>query len=190
MYDKFEKFGLEDYPPEIRGRFNSFITTQFDDSLSVEMQIRSIIKWAINNFDETVNQTNHFIEFINDLVEYMNNFIDTFDTKFQEEILNNLQEWYNDGTLGTLINGSLDTKYHEMDDRLTTQVTQKAFQSDLEVEKALIDNLTAHAGNTDGNAELLDIRVGYDGVTYSTAGEAVRQTIGAFMTEENESWVV
>jgi len=72
----------------------------------------------------------------------------------------------------------------------TAQLAQKANQTALEVEKARINNLTANAGDVTNNAELLDIRVGYDGITYTTAGEAVRQTIGAYMTLENESWVV
>ena len=136
MYNKFDKqkpFALLDtskYPPEVAGRFNSFITTQFDDSLSVEMQMRSIIKWAIDNFkdmDQTYNEfteyvvqgnLNPFIQFLNDLIDYMNEFVDTFDTKFQDEILLNLQKWHDDGTLATLINDSLDTKYHEMENRL------------------------------------------------------------------------
>lgn len=40
--------------------------------------------------------------------------------------------------------------------------------------KARVDNLVANAGNTDNNAELIDIRVGEDGTQYPTAGEAVR----------------
>lgn len=97
------------------------------------------------------------------------------------------------GVLQTNINTKLEeleTQYAPRLDELDAQLAQKALQSDLEVEKARIDNLTANAGDTDNNAELLDIRVGYDGVTYTSAGEAVRQTIGAYMTEENESWVV
>ena len=87
MYDKFKKrepyvlLDTNKYPPEVAGRFNSFITTQFDDSLSVEMQMRSIIKWAIDNFkemDQTYNDfteyvieesLNPFIKFLNDLIE-------------------------------------------------------------------------------------------------------------------------
>src|SRR5699024_7323776 len=162
MYEKFDKqkpFALLDtskYPPEVAGRFNSFITTQFDDSLSVEMQMRSIIRWAIDNFkemDQTYNDfteyvvqenLNPFIEFLNDLIEYMNNFIETFDEKYQETILDKMQEWYNNGELETLINESLDTKYHQMDEKFTTQLAQtirkgEVTVSDIDKNKGLLD---------------------------------------------------
>ena len=68
----------------------------------------------------------------------------------------------------------LREKLEDTDSRLA----QKAQQTELEIEKARINNLVAHAGNTGGNAELLDIRVGIDGITHSTAGGAVR-SVGA-----------
>lgn len=40
-----------------------------------------------------------------------------------------------------------------------------------------IDNLIAHSTSSDGNSELLDIRVGADSKTYPTAGKAVREQI-------------
>lgn len=72
---------------------------------------------------------------------------------------------------------------------VSAQLVEKASQRDLETEKERINNLVANAGNTDGNAELLDIRVGFDGVTYDTAGEAVR-AIGTFLTSDDENWEV
>ena len=46
--------------------------------------------------------------------------------------------------------------------------------SDLNALNTRVDNIVANAGDTGNNAELVDIRLGYDGTTYSTAGEAVR----------------
>ena len=74
-------------------------------------------------------------------------------------------------------------------EEVTAQLAQKAEQEELNTVSGQIDNLIANAGNTDGNAELLDIRVGWDGVTYPTAGDAVR-SIQQFMTEENQIWRV
>lgn len=45
----------------------------------------------------------------------------------------------------------------------------------IDVLASRVNNLTANTGeSTENNAELIDIRVGEDGITYDTAGEAVR----------------
>lgn len=48
---------------------------------------------------------------------------------------------------------------------------------DLGVQTARIDNLLTQGTPTEGNAELIDIRVGADGTIYPTAGDAVREQI-------------
>lgn len=54
--------------------------------------------------------------------------------------------------------------------------TIKADQQDLDTLKSRVDNLTANPGKpTEGNAELIDIRVGADGRVYPTAGDALRE---------------
>lgn len=51
---------------------------------------------------------------------------------------------------------------------------------EIAIERARIDNLVANTGeSTEGNSELPDIRVGYNGEIYETAGSAVRSQIGS-----------
>ena len=70
-------------------------------------------------------------------------------------------------------------KIEAIKESLNSQIEQKANQSDLDVEKARIDSLTTLAsGSTTGDAELIDGRVGADGVTYSNIGTAIRTQCG------------
>ena len=49
-----------------------------------------------------------------------------------------------------------------------------------------ISNIIAHNNDTEGNTELLDIRVGTDGTTYDSAGDAVRAQVNQLSGEIEE----
>lgn len=63
----------------------------------------------------------------------------------------------------------LDLKDADLQSQINTNKTNITTTS------SRIDNLIANAGNGTVPSELTDLRVGYDGKTYTTAGDAVRQ---------------
>ena len=88
---QFDK--ITGYPPELRGRLNSFIVTEFDDSMTVEMQMRVLIKWIMKNIDLT-----------NSMVDYLNEFIKNFDEKLYKTVEDILNKWLQDGVFDDLVN--------------------------------------------------------------------------------------
>ena len=69
-------------------------------------------------------------------------------------------------------------KIETIKEGLGSQIKDKANNIDLEVQRRRIDSFTALAeGSTTGDAELIDARIGYNGVTYSSAGNAIREQV-------------
>lgn len=66
------------------------------------------------------------------------------------------------------------TAYGQVNQRIADEEAKRS--AEVAVERARIDNLAKlKDGSTTGDAELADIRVGYDGTTYDSAGAAVRE---------------
>lgn len=73
----------------------------------------------------------------------------------------------------------------EKSERQAADAAEKAERmQEIEVERARINNLVANNNPTEGNSELLDIRVGVDGTDYGSAGDAVRGQIGSLYEEK------
>lgn len=75
------------------------------------------------------------------------------------------------------------------DPTVVTQVLSKLGEIDLKIDSVdtrlgnRINNIVANNNPTEGNTELIDIRSGYDGTTYPSAGEAIRKQIGSLSEE-------
>lgn len=122
--------GIELYPKELKGRFNSFIVTEFDDSMTVEMQFRVLIKWIQKN-----------IELTNEMVEYLNEFISKFDANLYQTVLDILTEWYNDGIFKDLVNETIAQDIWNLQKSLTnkTGIVVKRFSRSDPIDKESTD---------------------------------------------------
>lgn len=159
----------------------SAVPMVFDDSLSYYEALSALWKYMQDTVDVINNNatvTEEYIQLTKDLQDYMNNYFDNLDV--QEEINNKLDALVDDGTLGELlepiledyVNPIIEEQNSQLSDFNTRLVNQN---SDIIATNARIDNIASLTeGSTTGDAELLDIRVGYDGITYDSAGDAVR----------------
>ena len=74
------------------------------------------------------------------------------------------------------VNNKIDSEIEKVNVQLDTIEIQKATKVEVDIERKRIDNLTKlEEGSTTGDAELIDIRIGADGVAYDTAGSSVRE---------------
>jgi hypothetical protein len=92
----------------------------------------------------------------------------------RQSIHDGIQQCYYDGKAG-----AIDLEARQM-------MNTKADKTELEVERQRITNLsTLPSGSTTGDAELQDIRIGYDGKNYANAGEAVRGQVSQLSNDMN-----
>ena len=67
--------------------------------------------------------------------------------------------------------------FKALKNEIANMITLKEHNKKYSEITARIDNIIAHNNDTEGNTELLDIRVGTDGTIYGSAGEAIRQQL-------------
>lgn len=167
------------------------------------------LMWEIGQSLEIPGPTHEEIDIISFLINEINAAKETADRVVSDagDIKTALDGSIEDaGTTKTALDGSI-TSANSINNALSNPTTgtiklasdsktaldgsiEDAGTAKSEIEQAITNNqiVTLPVFNAH-NAELLDIRVGFDGVTYPTAGEASR-AIGQYMTFENESWVI
>lgn len=153
----------------------------YDDSLSYYELLCKVVEY-LNNTIQAVNENtedvaqmrldiNAFKTAINakvlELETYMRDYFSNLDV--QEEINNKLDTMAADGTLTTIIAPFVRDLTVEFDDRINEA------QETADLANTRISNIIdLPQGSTTLDAEVADIRVGANGITYASAGDAVR----------------
>lgn len=135
----------------------------YDDSLSYYELLCKVVDY-LNKTMEDVETLHGDVTTLHTaydkLQSYVNNYFSTLDV--QEEINKKLDNMSSSGELYEIIRRYTDPIVNEQNDKIA-------------VLKARMDTFASLPdGSTSGNAELIDIRVGYNGTTYPSAGDAVR----------------
>jgi len=187
----------------------------YDDSLSYYEVLCKVVDY-LNKTMEDVGVLHDDVDALHrayqQLQSYVNNYFSTLDV--QQEINNKLDVMASDGTLDALIlpyfnaykteiNGIIATQNEniagqnqtitnfqtQINQEVTTQ-NQKLNTQDQNI-STLVSRMDSFAsltqGSTTGDAELIDIRVGANGVTYNTAGDAVRGQYTQLHTIDEDS---
>ena len=160
----------------------------YDDSLSyyeVLCKLTNYLNEVIENNNAMGKDVTSLYEAYTLLQGYVNNYFDSLEV--QNEVNNGLSVLAKNGILGNLLkdyvqpivdvqNGIIEEQTELVNN---VALNNADVLAELSVLKSRMDTFTAlSGGSTAGDAELADIRVGYDGESYDTAGNAVRGQYG------------
>lgn len=79
--------------------------------------LEALISW--------VSQVDDMVDNVNEWNNYLDDFVIKFDTELQQTVTDILSDWQTTGFLDFVINEALDTKYHEMDERINATKADK-----------------------------------------------------------------
>ena len=173
--------------------------------LTIEEQLLWLCSYLENEVIPTVNNNGEAVEELQGLYEelhdYVEHYFDNLDV--QEEINNKLDEMTTSGQLTYIIKNYVDSVFDpyveetnadisEFKESVNNQISQT--NSDVLTNANNITTLSSRMdtfasltdGSTSGDAELADARVSYSGLTYSSAGDAIRGQVNLLFNQLNK----
>ena len=127
-----------------------------------------ITKEGMNNIEYGIYDAHDKINAINNKVEE-----NTTDTNTARQDISDIKL-----QIGTEELTTTSKKIKGAINELDSQIKDKANKTELEVERKRIDNFTSlPEGSTTGDAELIDARIGADGVNYNNLGNSIRTQV-------------
>lgn len=160
----------------VTGIFTNYIAKTlplaFDDSMSYYECLCGLLDYINTQVMPNLNNVNDGLKELQNLYTELQSYVDNYFSNLdvQDEINNKLDNMAQEGTLLNIIKPYLSIHFTEQDEKIEN------INQNIEVLSNRMDTFTQlPSGSTSGDAELIDIRNGADGVIYSTAGEAVRK---------------
>ena len=146
--------------------------------------IPQLVVMIANKLNELFDEVGQFESDVDEVVKSQNEKIQyLLGEGLHLEVGNIFDGWVQDGTFDTLINQSALKKVNDRIDETNAHLSKKADSAALAIERARIDSLTRLSeGSTTGDAELIDARIGADGITYPTLGDSIRKQISNNIT--------
>lgn len=169
--------------PKFRGMvLQNFPYIEEDFDALTDYAFMSKIVEYLNNVIEQQNLVNDNTDALHQAYITLKNYVDNYfnNLDVQEEINNKLEDMAESGELTLLIKNYVDpyinAQNQEISNFKTSVNNQISEQNDnINVLDARMDTFThLTEGSTSGDAELEDIRVAFNGVTYASAGNATR----------------
>lgn len=138
-------------------------------------QIGPVTCWAkIIDGDKVLNMNSFAYDVNADGLTGLNEEIVTDkDLPILEELIEKVQKTNNINDIKVSETETYSNK--KIEDKFNTIEQKKADKTEVDIERKRLDNIIANSNSTEGNSELVDVRVGADGTVYDCAGKAVRE---------------